>query len=403
MNTSSLLRNSWLMFFPAVLAFGSIATFGGETAKPKFKSIVKDEKSVVVDMSDSGAIDPTPRIRYQSQGNFYITVNTLQGQTLHLSHFPSVMLNGRFIQQAGAGGRFEFLNAPLPKGPGGKQRTGQMSSWLIDDVRIVQTVELHPSKATAPGQKRRLDTVLITYSIENKGKNTVPFGLRVYMDTYVIDNDGCMFASPTTHKGKILDGITLEGKSLPSYFQMLQRPNLQNPGYVAHMTLNMGGKYEKPTRLVLTRHGSGFGAWNMPAVPSMGDSGLGVFWEVKDLKPGGKRDLAYAYGENVAVTAESEGRYEMGLAGSFEPGKLFTVSAVIADPAQGQSMTLELPPGIQRVEGKETQPVAPLTGEAEYSTVIWKARVLQPGDHTIRIRSSNGVTQTKVLSVSAVK
>lgn len=395
-------RICFLAFVVAALAFGSFPSLGGET-KAKFKATVKDEKAVVVDMSDSGAIDPTPRIRYQSQGNFYITVNTLQMQTLHLSHFPSVLLNGRFIQQAGAGGRFEFLNAPLPKGPGGKQRNGQMSAWLIDDVRIVQTVELHPSRASKPGEKRRLDTVLITYTIENKGQNTVPLGMRVYMDTYVIDNDGCMFASPTTHKGKILDGVILQDKTLPNYFQMLQRPDLQNPGYIAHLTMNMGGKYERPTKLVMTRHGTGFGAWDMPAFASMGDSAIGLYWATKDLKPGTKRELAYAYGENIAVTAESEGRYEVALGGSFEPGKLFTVSAVVADAATGQAMTLELPPGIERVEGKATQPVPPITGEAEYSTVLWKARVLQPGEHTIRIRSSTGVTQSKVISVSAVK
>lgn len=395
-------RICFLAFVVAAFAFGSFPSLGGE-AKAKFKATVKDEKAVVVDMSDSGAIDPTPRIRYQSQGNFYITVNTLQMQTLHLSHFPSVLLNGRFIQQAGAGGRFEFLNAPLPKGPGGKQRNGQMSSWLIDDVRIVQTVELHPSKATKPGEKRQLNTVLITYTIENKGQNPVPIGFRVYMDTYVIDNDGCMFASPTTHKGKILDGVILQDKTLPNYFQMLQRPDLQNPGYIAHLTMNMGGKYERPTKLVMTRHGTGFGAWDMPAFASMGDSAIGLYWATKDLKPGTKRELAYAYGENIAVTAESEGRYEVALGGSFEPGKLFTVSAVVADAATGQAMTLELPPGIERVEGKATQPVPPITGEAEYSTVLWKARVLQPGEHTIRIRSSTGVTQSKVISVSAVK
>ncbi len=395
--------NYFVPFVIAVFAFGSFSTHGGETPKSKFKSTVKDEKAVVVDMSDSGAIDPTPRIRYQSQGNFYITVNTMQMQMLHLSHFPSVLINGRFIQQAGAGGRFEFLNAPLPKGPGGKQRNGQMSSWLIDDVRIVQTVELHPSKAKAPGQKRNLDTVLITYTIENKGKNAVPFGMRVYMDTYVIDNDGCMYASPTTHKGKILDGMILQEKTLPSYLQMLQRPDLQNPGYIAHLTLNMGGKYERPTKLVLTRHGTGFGAWDMPAAPSMGDSAIGIFWATKDLKPGMKRELAYAYGENIAVTAESEGRFEMALGGSFEPGKQFTVSAIVADAAIGQAMTLELPPGIELVEGRATQPVPPIIGDAEYSTVLWKARVLQTDEHTIRIRSSTGVTQSKVISVSAVK
>ena len=51
----------------------------------------------------------------------------------------------------------------------------------------------------------------------------------------------------------------------------------------------------------------------------------------------------------------------MGLGGSFEPGKVFNISAVVADPALGQTLTLELPKGMHRLEGKDVQAVAPLT------------------------------------------
>jgi hypothetical protein len=33
--------------------------------------------------------------------------------------------------------------------------------------------------------------------------------------------------------------------------------------------------------------------------------------------------------------------------------------------------------------------------------VLWKARVLRTGDHILRVRSSTGVTQTKIVSVTA--
>jgi hypothetical protein len=89
------------------------------------------------------------------------------------------------------------------------------------------------------------------------------------------------------------------------------------------------------------------------------------------------------------------------LSGSFEPGKTFTVASLVADPAHGQTLTLELPAGMQFVEGKKTQPVAPLTLDNEYSNVLWKCRVVEPGTHTIRIRSSTGVTQTKIVSITA--
>jgi hypothetical protein len=165
----------------------------------------------------------------------------------------------------------------------------------------------------------------------------------------------------------------------------------------------MGIKYEKAEKLVLTRHGQGFGGWDMQAIQAMGDSGIGIYWPVKELKAGSKREVAYAYGEGLAAAAESEGRYQVSLGGSFEPGKVFTISAVIADPALGQTLSLELPKGMQRLEGKEVEPVAALSEGHEFSTVLWKARVMEPGEHTIRIRSSTGVTLSKVVTITAAK
>ncbi|MSQ94836.1 MAG: hypothetical protein EXR98_09810 [Gemmataceae bacterium] len=376
-----------------------------EPAKPKFSVKIVDDKEVIVNLEDSGAVDPTKRINFAGnafqQGNFYLNISTIDNRMLHLSHFPSFMIDGRFLQD-GQGGRFEAAKA-LPDGPGGKKRFGTTTTCVIDDIRITQVLELHPSKAKGPGKKRLSNNVLVSYSLENKGARVHNVGVRTYMDTYVIDNDGCLYAAPVTHPGRVLDGMVLEGKVLPPYLQMLQRPDLKNPGYVAHLTLNVGSRYEKATKLVLTRHGAGFGGWDMPAMIAGGDSAIGIFWPVKELKVGDKRDVAYVYGEGIAITAESEGRYQMSLGGSFEPGKVCTISAVIADPALGQTMTLELPKGMQRVEGREVQPVTALSEDNEYSTVLWKARVVEPGQHTIRIRSSTGVTQTKIVTVTAEK
>ena len=243
---------------------------------------------------------------------------------------------------------------------------------------------------------------IITYTIENKGTTTQTVGARVCMDTYVIDNDGCLFAAPT-HPKTVLDGIELKDKTLPAYVQMLQRPSIDNPGYMSHLTLNVGGKYEKVNRVILSSLRVGYGNWDMPISPAMGDSAISFYWPTKDIKAGAKRDLGYAYGEGIAVGAGSEGRFQVALGGSFEPGKVFTISALVADPGLGQTLKLELPAGLQRLEGKELEPVAPLSDEQEYATVLWKARVVQPGEYPIRIRSSTGITQTKILTITAQK
>ena len=182
--------------------------------------------------------------------------------------------------------------------------------------------------------------------------------------------------------------------------QVLQRPNLANPGFVAHLTLNLGGGIEKPNRVILTRHGAFKDQWNMQVTQAMGDSAMAVYWDPKEIKAGGKREMGYAYGEGIAYGPASEGNFNVILGGSFEPGKVFTVAAMVTDAAPGQSLTLELPDSMERVEGKRVQPVAASSDDQAQTMVLWKARVLRLGEFPIRIRSSTGVTMTKVINIS---
>jgi hypothetical protein len=397
MNTQ---RFAYMIAVVAFIGLASMPALAQETSKPKFSVKIRDEKTVVVDMEGSGAIDPEKRINFNAQGNFAASITTLQNQQLHLSHMPMFQINGRTLQ-AGQGGRFDPVQR-LPKNKNGKERDGFVTTWVIDNIHITQTMELYPSKAKKPGDKRLMNTVLISYAVENKGANDAKVAMRVYMDTYVIDNDGCLFAAPT-HPKKLLDGMVLKDKTLPPYLQMLQRPNLDNPGYVSHLTLNIGGKYDKADKLILSRFGAGFNDWEMQVIPSMGDSAISFYWPAKDIKAAGKREMAYAYGEGIAVSAGNEGRFELALGGSFEPGKIFDVSAVVADPALGQTLALDLPKGMQRLEGKEIQAVAALSGEQDYSTVLWKCRVMEPGEYKIQVRSSTGITETKIVTITAEK
>jgi hypothetical protein len=376
----------------------------GETPSAPVVVKIQDEKSTLVNSEMTGPVDPVQRIRFmpQQQQQLNISLQGEQGQTLHLSHFPALNIDGQFFSPIMGGGRYEVVNGKLPKTPAGKERVGFTTVLIQGDLRLTQTMELTPTKPASPGAKRRLDSVLIRYVLENKGKQPHKIGLRVYMDTYIVDNDGALFAAPTI-PNKVLDGIELKDKTLPDYVQILQRPDLKNPGYVAHFTLNLGSSVEKPSRVVLTRHGMGFNTWDMMPAQAGGDSAMGVFWEPKEIKAGGKREIAYAYGQGIAIAPENEGRFNLVLGGSFEPGKLFTIAAYVQDPATGQSLTLELPPGMERVEGKEIQPVAATTEESPQSLVLWKARVLQTGQFPLRVRSSTGLTQTKMITISRAK
>jgi hypothetical protein len=398
---SHLGRLRWTIGLTVLLAVGLALTFG-QDVQPAYKVTIKDDKPVVIE--SAVPVDPQLRIRYAPQG-LGVQINEENGGTLHLSHFPTLNVDGQ-IQQVGGfggfnnmpgGGRFEKQNQALGRTPGGKLRHGFTTIYTQNDLRITMVAEAVPTKAVGKSDKRRTDAMLIRYLVENKGQKSHTFGLRVYMDVYVISNDGAQFACPTM-PGKVLNGIELKGKTLPDYVQLLERPDLNNPGFVAHLTLNLGSGLEKPDRVVLTQHGNGLGGWDMAPQQAF-DTALGVFWEPKEIKPGGKREFAYGYGKGITLPPEGEGQYEVRLGGSFVPGKLFTVTAVVGDPAPGQSLTLQLPDGMELAEGRATQPVPPGTEQQANSVVMWRARVTRPGAFPLQVRSSHGLTQTKHVTV----
>jgi hypothetical protein len=388
----------WALGLIAIGLAGTLAATGftqGPAPRGPVKVTVKDDKPVLSEEA-AAPLDPVRRIQYQANG-LGVAVRSENNQTLHLSHFPSFQIDGQVFQNQ-PGGRYETIGRALPPGQGRKAREGFQTIFIANDLRITLTVSVTPTKPGTRGAKRRRDSVLVHYLVENKGNRPHKFGLRVYMDVYVINNDGAQFAAPTM-PGKVLNGVVLKGKQLPPYVQLLQIPNLKNPGYVAHLTLDLGTKFEKPDRVVLTGHGSGFNSWDMPAFAS-GDTALGIFWEPKDIRPGGKRELAYGYGQGIVPSPESEGAVKLALGGSFEPGKAFDVTAYVTDPAQGQSLALELPPGMELVQGPRTQPVPEPPGDEATSVVRWRARVLRPGAFALRVRSSTGVTQGKTITVT---
>jgi hypothetical protein len=82
---------------------------------------------------------------------------------------------------------------------------------MYGDVRVTATQTVVATKPADPkAGKRRRDAVLTHYLIENTGQKAHKVGLRMTMDTYIINNDGCQFAAPTM-PGKVLNGVELKG------------------------------------------------------------------------------------------------------------------------------------------------------------------------------------------------
>jgi hypothetical protein len=355
-------------------------------------------------------IDPTPKVRYGMQNDIMMPgLGGLNGERLTYSpqggHEMYMMLDNQMIPMIGGAGQGNWKTrmAPLPKGPGGKVRHGVLSVWESANkkVTVTQIVEIIASKnpPKGKGSKRQLDVMLVRYFVENKDTVNHSVGIRNTIDIYLIDNDGALFASPTTHKDQIINGHEFKGDKMPEYVQVLRFPNLKDPGYVTHFTLKVG-KLEPPTRFVCTTLGACFnGGWDIPPQQA-GDSAVGILFDPKVIPPGGKRDMAYAYGIGIASSPENEGRVALNLQGGFEPGKQFTITAYVDEPLECQGLTLDLPAGLTRVEGKTTQAV-PAPPDDGRSVVVWKVRVDKVGNYSIKVRSTNGVTYNTMLKIEA--
>jgi hypothetical protein len=353
------------------------------------------------------AVDDQPRVTFQYGGAGRFGVSVAQTGK-RLTYSPNGRTNTTVVAMDGTTGALGIRGREnivgLPPSRLHKGQPGLQSTWSVGKVDFIQTYELVPSKQpveVAPGmQKRLVDTLLIHYTIFNRDARPHTVGLRTEVDTLIGNNDGVPFTVPG------LPGLVdtfrdfTTPKEVPDFIQALEVPNLQNPGTVAHMTLKLGGGIEPPDRVSLTHWSTGFQGWNVPVVNLAGDSAVILYWSAKPLAAGKKREFGFAYGLGSVSAGEGTGRLGVTLGGSFEPGQVFTVTAYVSNPVANQTVSLELPPGLERVEGAATQPVQAGGGRNATAVVTWKAKVLQTGVFPVRVRSSTGVAQTKTVTIA---
>jgi hypothetical protein len=359
-------------------------------ADPPVKVKIVDEKKVEAVLP----LDPAKAVTYQAAFGLGLMVR-VDNQQMHLGNITTQFkIDSQIVYP-----NVQLQPMPLPKTLSGKTRDGVMQKFQHGAIEVTQTMEVVPGKPVKDGQKRRLDTVLVRYTIENKDKQPHEVATRVLMNSLIANSRNIQFAAPT-EPDKLLNGVELKDAKVPPYVRLLQNADLKNPGMTGVLSYRLNKNWEMPSRLVMGRlQIVGGDAWTYSALPANGFSAVVTYWAGKAIKPGEKRELAYAYGGGIAGNPENEGAVKLVLGGSFEPGKLFTLAAYVDDPAPGQSLTLELPAGMERVEGKESQPLA-APSEENPSLVLWKARVLRTGDYRVRVRSSTGLTLTKVISIT---
>jgi hypothetical protein len=380
-----------LLIAAVAVSFPAFVAAQDSPVKVKFH----EPKNEVAETELSGAIDPTVHVNIQMAGNMAYGLNA-EGVRLTFSAGSAqtvFKIDNQLVYPSPA------QPVKLPdKAPNGKARHGYYSNFRQGNLSITQAIEAVPNRPTKPGEQRKLNVALIRYIIENKDQKAHTVAVRVRIDTHC-NNDGALFAAPTMPK-QIVDGIELKDKTLPPFVKIMQVPNLDNPGATGHFTLKFGTRMIGPDRFVATGHGAGDNGWDVNVQQAMGDSDAVMYWSPVTVQPGATVTLAYAYGIGLAPTPESDGRVSIAWGGSFEPGRLFTISAYVDDPIANQTLDLELPAGLELIEGKRLQPVPEPGPDSGTSMVMWKCRVKDLGEHTLRFRSSNGVTQTRKITIS---
>jgi predicted secreted protein len=296
---------------------------------------------------------------------------------------------------------------------------GTKSVWLYTDksraslrVQVTQSVEIvagEPIEDNQGKHRRFLDTCRIRYTVENKGTEIADVGVSVLIDTLIGEdnsNDGVPFTVPGM-SGLVSTSANFESPRdrIPDFLQVLEVPNLKNPGIVGFMNFKLGGGVEPPSRVLLTHWIPRVDQWDVPVRPIAGDdnpdSAVVVYWGEKPLRPGEKRELGFAYG--LGSLSISGGQLGVSVGGSFAPNGDLTVVALVNNPEKGQTVTLKLPEGFQLVEGDATQsvPISRAGSATQQSPVTWRIRAVREGTFTIEVQSSNRISQKKRITIKA--
>jgi hypothetical protein len=257
-----------------------------------------------------------------------------------------------------------------------------------------------------PGaQSGQLDTCLVRYTVENKSTLPRKVGVRMLLDTYIGANDGVPFAIPG-RAGLVNRPEVFEKDRIPDYIQALERPDLKDPGTVAHLGIKgieIPNIQIEPIAKLIIRPWYDTPAWEMPPIDDeaknqpIKDSCVVLYWQEREMKPGEVRDLAFTYGLNAITAPEDTANLAVTVGGSFVVGNTFTVTAYVKDPQPDQKVKLILSEGLSFVPGQQAEQTIPaVEGQGDVSQVSWRVHSDKAGTHVLQAVSGITGVQHKV-------
>jgi hypothetical protein len=209
-----------------------------------------------------------------------------------------------------------------------------------------------------------------------------------------------------------------QAQDVPDFIEALERPDLPNPGTIAHLGLKRSAPFDPPDRLSLgawpnfrlnprdRRCLQEKTLWEVPVLPmktlTPNDSAVTIYWNEKDLPPGEHREMAFTYGLGNVSSGEAEGKLGVSIGGAFVEQGEFTVTAYVSHPSPDERVTLNLPDGFQLLAGAAEQAVPPLPAGAASSNspVSWKVRAPdKAGQYVLKVQASSGIAQSQPIII----
>lgn len=78
----------------------------------------------------------------------------------------------------------------------------------------------------------------------------------------------------------------------------------KNPGLVAYFTLDVGRDLESADRFSITRWTKKNDVWDIPVQDIADDAAVVLYWSPRELQPGQRRRVGFAYGLGVVPRAK---------------------------------------------------------------------------------------------------
>ncbi len=125
-----------------------------------------------------------------------------------------------------------------------------------------------------------------------------------------------------------------------------------------------------------------------------------LYWLERDLQPGEKRQVGFAYGLGSVTGSERGGHLALTVNGNFEAGQTFSVIAYVNNPQPGETVTLTLPgpAGTRHRQSPEQVPaLAPGAGWQQHRDLEREGIV--SGEFPVKVKSSSDAEAVKTVTI----